>query len=50
MEVKLTDSEIRTLKFYLEKALIDAEGMVAIGFGSKTSVTNLKSIIQKISR
>ena len=31
VEIKLTDSEVRTLRFYLEKALIDARGMAAVG-------------------
>ena len=44
----LTESEIKTLNFYLEKALIDAEGMAAIGFGNKASVRNIKSVIKKI--
>ena len=26
VEIKLTDSEVHTLRFYLEKALIDARG------------------------
>lgn len=50
MEIKLTESEIKTLKFYLEKALIDAEGMRAIGIGSARTTINLKSIMHKISR
>lgn len=43
MEIKLTESEIKTLKFCLEKSLIDAEGMKVIG--NEKSVSNLKSII-----
>lgn len=50
MEIKLTDSEIKTLKFYLEKALIDAEGMYAIGVENINSVINIKSIIHKINK
>ena len=48
MKIELTNSEIKTLKFYLEKSLIDAEGLYAIGVGSKNSATNLKSILKKI--
>lgn len=47
-EVTLSDSEIRTAMFYLEKSLIDAEGMKAVGVGSRKTVTNLKSIIRKL--
>lgn len=50
MEIKLTDSEVKTLKFYLEKALIDAEGMCSIGVGNIKSVINIKSIIHKINK
>ena len=46
--ISLTESEIKTLDFYLKKALIDAEGMAAIGFGNKASVRNIKSVIRKI--
>lgn len=37
IEVKLTDSEVRTLRFYLEKALIDTRGMAAVGVCGRTS-------------
>lgn len=37
VEIKLTDSEVRTLRFYLEKALIDARGMAAVGVCGRTS-------------
>lgn len=50
MEINLTDSEVKTLKFYLEKSLIDAEGNQAIGIGSKEAVPNLKSIMRKIAK
>lgn len=40
----LTDSEAKTLLFYIEKDLIDAEGMLAIGVGSNTTIKNLKNI------
>lgn len=49
MEIKLTESEIRTLIFYLDKALIDAKGLRSIGFGNDMSVRNLESIKKKIS-
>ena len=49
MEIKLTESEIKTLKFYLEKALIDAKGLQAVEMGNETSVKNLESIKKKIS-
>lgn len=48
MEINLTESEIKTLKFYLEKALIDAEGLRAIGIGDGASINNLKAIKKKI--
>ena len=48
MEIKLTESEIKTLKFYLDKALIDAKGLQAIGIGNDVSVKNLESIKKKI--
>lgn len=50
MKVVLTEREVKTLKFYLEQALVDAKGMEAIGVGSKNSVLDLKSIIKKITR
>ena len=37
MEFKLTDSKVHTLCFYLEKALIDACGMAAVGICGRTS-------------
>lgn len=48
MTIELTPSEAKTLLFYLDKARIDAEGMVAIGFGNPTSARNIKTIIHKI--
>lgn len=50
MKIELTESEIKTLNFYIKQALIDAEGMYAIGFGNKKSILNLKSIIKKIKQ
>ena len=47
-EIKLTENEINTLKFYMEKALIDAQGMQAIGFDCDKSITNIKSILEKV--
>lgn len=46
IEVKLTDSEVRTLRFYLEKALIDARGMA--GVCGRTSEKDLESVMKKI--
>ena len=50
MNIELTENETKTLKFYVEKALIDAEGLCAIGVVSKNSVTNLKSVLRKIDQ
>ena len=36
-EIKLTESEICTLQFYMEKALIDKE-----------TISNIKSILNKV--
>lgn len=49
MQIELTESEVKTLHFYLNKSLIDAEGAYAIGVGNKTSVENLKAIRRKIN-
>ena len=49
-EIQLTESEINTLKFYLEMNLIDARGDEAIGIGSKATVKNLESIKKKITK
>lgn len=47
--MKLTKAEVETLRFYIEKAIIDAEGMAAIGFeNSRKSAENLKSVKQKL--
>lgn len=48
MEIELTESEIKTLKLYLDKALIDAKGLRAIGMRNDMSVKNLESIKRKI--
>ena len=50
MKIDLTKYEIETLKFYLELALIDAKGMRAVGVGSNESVSNIESVIKKISQ
>ena len=47
--VTLTAAEKKTAVFYLEKALINAEGMAAIGMASKGPAENLKSIINKLN-
>lgn len=47
-EIKLTESEICTLQFYMEKALIDAEGLYAIGVADKETISNIKSILKKV--
>lgn len=49
-EIKLTESEIKTLNFYLDKALIDAKGLQAIGMKNDVSVKNLELIKKKISQ
>lgn len=48
VEIKLTDSEVHTLRFYLEKALIDARGMAAVGVCGRTSEKDLESVMEKI--
>lgn len=50
MVIELTQGEVKTLQFYLEKACIDAEGMHAIGMASDESVNNLRSVIHKLKR
>lgn len=47
--ITITESEAKTLKRYLDNAIIDAKGLQAIGVGSKTSVKNLESIKKKLS-
>lgn len=49
VNVPLTKCEIRTLEFYLDKAIIDAEGNCAIGIGDRVSVEHLHSIRKKIA-
>ena len=46
----LTEGERKTLQFYLKKALIDAEGLLAIGIGDKQTVINIKSILEKTTK
>lgn len=48
MKIELSQAEARTLLFYIEKAIIDAEGMAAIGMQSRESAKNLKSVKQKL--
>lgn len=50
MEINLTAAEIKTLNFYVAQALIDARGLVAIGFGNRESVRNLESIQRKLRK
>lgn len=50
MVIELTESEVKTLNFALDKQLIDAKGLRAIGFGSDFTVKNLESIQRKISK
>lgn len=50
MEISLTPDEVKTLKFYLERAIIDAEGMAAIGVSNRSTVQNLKSIKKKLMK
>lgn len=47
-EIKLTESEICTLQFYMRQALINAEGMYVIGVADKETVSNIKSILNKV--
>jgi len=47
--IDLSADEIKTLKFVLDKALIDAEGLEAIGVISSNRANNIKSILNKIS-
>lgn len=49
MKIELTKNEIKILKLYLEKSLIDAKGLCAIGVVSNYSVKNLESIIKKLA-
>lgn len=48
LEIELMDREADTLRFYLQKALIDAEGMHAIGAAGQSSVDDLRSVMGKI--
>lgn len=49
MQIELTGDEAKTLHFYLEKMLIEAEGLNAVGVTSKKTVKNLESIMQKLT-
>lgn len=48
MTIELTEAEVKTLLFYLDKAIIDAAGMAAIGVGDGSFVKNLESIKRKV--
>ena len=51
MKIELTQQEANTLLFYLQQAIIDAEGMAAIGFKKcRVSAKNLRSVINKIKK
>ena len=50
MQIDITESERKTLLFYLEKALIDAQGLRAIGAGSSKTVDNIKSLMYKAEK
>lgn len=50
VEIELTEDEAKTLAFYMDGVLIDAEGYNAIGVGSKKTVDNIKSIIKKLKK
>ena len=50
MEITLTESEIETLKFYLDQILVDVKGGCEIGIVREVTVNNLESIIEKISK
>lgn len=45
----LTKSEVAVLSFYLDKAVIDAEGDYVIGIGDKVKVDRLHSIRNKVA-
>lgn len=47
-QIELTDSEARTLRFYLDKAVTEAACMAAIGISDGSSEKDLKSVIRKI--
>lgn len=49
MTIELTESEIKTLKFCLDQALVELKGLRAIGVKNDTSIKNVKSIKKKIS-
>lgn len=49
MNIELTESEIKTLRFYLDKSLIDAKGLRAVGVIKGNTVTHLESIKKKIN-
>lgn len=50
MFLELTESEIKTLLFYIDKSLIDAKGLAAVGMVSKKEIDDLESVKEKISK
>ncbi len=50
MTIELTESEIKTLRVYLDQALIELKGLRAIGLKNNTSIKNVESIKKKISQ
>lgn len=50
VEIKFTESEIETLKFYLKQILVDVKGGYEIGIVREVTVNNFESIIEKISK
>lgn len=49
IHLTLTEYELKVLRFYMDKALIDVEGGAAIGIASKEEVAAVKSIIFKLA-
>lgn len=50
MTVELTESEIKTLKYTIEGALIDLKGSRAIGMGGDVEIRDLNRVKRKIAR
>ena len=48
MQIEFTEHELKILKFYMERAKIDAEGGHAIGITSAKTVNTVHNIIKKI--
>lgn len=49
IHLTLTEYELKVLRFYMDKALIDVKGRAAIGIASKEEVAAVKGIILKLS-